>query len=378
MFNSDDARFMRLALDLAAHGLFSTDPNPRVGCVIVSDGHVVGEGWHEKAGHPHAEINALAQAGQRARGATAYVTLEPCAHYGRTPPCCNALIGSGISRLVAASQDPNPLVNGTGIAALRAAGITVEVGLLQAEAMELNLGFVSRMQRKLPWVRLKVAASLDGKTALPNRQSQWITGEQARRDGHAWRARASALLTGIGTLKDDDPQMNVRWVQTNRQPTRILVDSRLEADLAARMLASPGVWIVTALEQSACRTSAWQRLTDAGHRIISLPNDRGKVDLQAMMQWLAGEGVNELHIEAGYKLNGSLLREHWVDEVLCYLAPSLIGPGLEMFELPGLSQMPSNTEWRFEDHSMVGGDLRLRMRKLESIQALSIARPDER
>ena len=373
MFSSEDTRFMRRALELAANGLFTTDPNPRVGCVIVRDQHVVGEGWHEKAGQPHAEIHAMKQAGKSADGATAYVTLEPCAHYGRTPPCCDALIQAGISRVVVAAQDPNPLVNGKGVAALTAAGIKVELGLLQEEASELNIGFLSRMRRQRPWVRMKVAASLDGKTALPNRQSQWITDEAARRDGHKWRARASALLTGIGTLKDDDPQMNVRWVETSRQPIRVLVDSRLEANPQAKMLLKPGAWIVTALEETAQSNDAWKKLSDAGHRIVSLPNQVGKVDLQAMLRWLASEGVNELHIEAGYKLNGSLLREHCVDELLCYIAPRLMGPGLEMFDLPELSTMPENLQWCFVDHEAIGRDLRLSLRKLASIEELALS-----
>lgn len=373
MFSSEDTRFMRRALELAANGLFTTDPNPRVGCVIVRDQHVVGEGWHEKAGQPHAEIHAMKQAGKSADGATAYVTLEPCAHYGRTPPCCDALIQAGISRVVVAAQDPNPLVNGKGVAALTAAGIKVELGLLQEEASELNIGFLSRMRRQRPWVRMKVAASLDGKTALPNRQSQWITDEAARRDGHKWRARASALLTGIGTLKDDDPQMNVRWVETSRQPIRVLVDSRLEANPQAKMLLKPGAWIVTALEETAQSNDAWKKLSDAGHRIVSLPNQVGKVDLQAMLRWLASEGVNELHIEAGYKLNGSLLREHCVDELLCYVAPRLMGPGLEMFDLPELSTMPENLQWCFVDHEAIGRDLRLSLRKLASIEELALS-----
>ena len=373
MFSSEDTRFMRRALELAANGLFTTDPNPRVGCVIVRDQHVVGEGWHEKAGQPHAEIHAMKQAGKSADGATAYVTLEPCAHYGRTPPCCDALIQAGISRVVVAAQDPNPLVNGKGVAALTAAGIKVELGLLQEEASELNIGFLSRMRRQRPWVRMKVAASLDGKTALPNRQSQWITDEAARRDGHKWRARASALLTGIGTLKDDDPQMNVRWVETSRQPIRVLVDSRLEANPQAKMLLKPGAWIVTALEETAQSNDAWKKLSDAGHRIVSLPYQVGKVDLQAMLRWLASEGVNELHIEAGYKLNGSLLREHCVDELLCYVAPRLMGPGLEMFDLPELSTMPENLQWCFVDHEAIGRDLRLSLRKLASIEELALS-----
>ena len=362
---------MRQALGLAARGLFTTDPNPRVGCVIVKGQSVVGKGWHERAGHGHAEVHALAEAGELAQQSTVYVTLEPCSHVGRTPPCADALIRAGVSRVVLALQDPNPLVNGKGVDRLRAAGIEVDVGLLAEEAIELNLGFLSRIKRKRPWVRMKLAASIDGKTALQNRQSQWITAEAARADGHRWRARASALLTGIGTVKDDDPLMNVRHVDTCRQPNKVLVDSRLDISPAARMLADPGVAIVTALDENMAKPSTWQQLIDAGHRIVSLPNAQGKVDLAAMMQWLAQDGVNELHIEAGYKLNGSLLREQCVDELLIYLAPRLLGPGLEMFDLPALERIPDQTAWEFLETERLGPDLRLRMRKSASLQMIS-------
>ena len=270
MFSSSDTEFMRQALSLAARGLFTTDPNPRVGCVIVKGQSVVGKGWHERAGHAHAEVHALAEAGELAQQATVYVTLEPCSHVGRTPPCTDALIRAGVSRVVLALQDPNPLVNGKGVDRLRAAGIEVDVGLLAEEAIELNLGFLSRIKRKRPWVRMKLAASIDGKTALQNRQSQWITAEAARADGHRWRARASALLTGIGTVKDDDPLLNVRYVDTSRQPNKVLVDSRLDISPAARMLADPGVAIVTALDENMAKPSTWQQLIDAGlHRSIA-------------------------------------------------------------------------------------------------------------
>ena len=242
---------MAHALELARRGLYTTTPNPRVGCVLVTDGEVVGEGWHERAGEPHAEVVALRAAATKANGAIAYVTLEPCAHHGRTPPCCEALIKAGVARVVAAMQDPNPLVAGKGLAALRAAGIRVDSGLLEDEARELNIGFVSRMTRGTPWVRLKVAASLDGRTALANGQSQWITGPDARRDGHAWRARACAVLTGIGTVRDDDPQLTVREVATSRQPLRVVIDSRLETPPAARVLAGGGALVACAVEDKA-------------------------------------------------------------------------------------------------------------------------------
>ena len=374
MFSPTDTEFMRQALDLAARGLFTTDPNPRVGCLIVDHGTIVGEGWHEKAGEAHAEVLALAKAGDRAASATAYVTLEPCSHTGRTAPCCDALIRAGIGRVVVAMQDPNPLVNGQGIAVLRASGVRVDVGLMAAEAIELNLGFVSRMLRKRPWVRMKLAASLDGKTALTNRQSQWITDEPARADGHYWRARASAILTGIGTVKDDDPQMNVRYLASKRQPRKVLVDSRLEVSPLARMLVDPGVLIVTALDERSAKPGVWQGLVNAGHRLLSLPNAQGKVDLEALMQSLAQEGMNELHIEAGYKLNGSLLREACVDELLVYLAPRLLGPGMAMFDLQALEQMPGDPVWDFVEHQSLGRDLRLRLRKIQALQELGLPR----
>ncbi|NCV58321.1 MAG: bifunctional diaminohydroxyphosphoribosylaminopyrimidine deaminase/5-amino-6-(5-phosphoribosylamino)uracil reductase RibD [Betaproteobacteria bacterium] len=370
MFSSTDAQLMRRALDLAANGLFTTDPNPRVGCVIVREGQIVGEGWHQRAGEPHAEVHALQQAGDLARQASVYLNLEPCSHQGRTPPCSDALIRAGVSRVVVAMQDPNPLVNGEGAERLRQAGIRVDLGLMQKEAIELNLGFISRIKRQQPWVRMKLAASLDGKTALQNRQSQWITDLSARRDGHAWRARASAILTGIGTVRDDDPLMNVRLVETTRQPVKVLVDSRLDVSADARMLASPGVWIVTALQSDAEKPSLWRQLSDAGHRIVSIPNAQSKVDLKAMLRWLANEGVNELHVEAGSKLNGSLFREHCVDELLLYFAPQLLGPGLDMIELPGLEQIPGESDWAFVEHAGLGRDLRLRLCKTASLAAI--------
>jgi diaminohydroxyphosphoribosylaminopyrimidine deaminase/5-amino-6-(5-phosphoribosylamino)uracil reductase len=249
-FSAVDHGMMARALQLAALGLWTTSPNPRVGCVLVQAGEIVGEGWHEKAGEPHAEVHALRAAGHKAHGATAYVTLEPCSHTGRTPPCAEALIAAGVSRVVAAMTDPNPLVAGKGLAMLRAAGIETASGLLENEARELNIGFVSRMTRGRPWLRLKAAASLDGKTALNNGVSQWITGPEARRDGQRWRARACAILTGIGTVRDDDPQLNVRDFETPRQPLRVVVDSRLETPLTARILQGGPVLIAGAIENA--------------------------------------------------------------------------------------------------------------------------------
>ena len=356
MFSAADHEFMARALRLAESGLYSATPNPRVGCVLVRDGAVVGEGWHEKAGGPHAEVHALQSAGDLARGATAYVTLEPCSHHGRTPPCCEALLAAGIGRVVAAMQDPNPLVAGQGLAWLRDAGLAVESGLLANEARELNIGFVSRMERGRPWVRLKAAASLDGRTALENGSSQWITGPDARRDGHRWRARACAILTGIGTVRDDDPQLTVRDVDTARQPLRVVVDSRLEIDPSARVLQGERVLVVAAVENHLLASIIEAR----GAEVIFLPNDAGKVDLQALMRELAKRGINELHVEAGFKLNGSLLREGLVDEFVLYLAPSLLGDASRgLFHLPALEDLAEKRTLQWRDVRQVGGDLRV-------------------
>jgi len=355
-FTAVDHGMMARALQLAERGLWTTSPNPRVGCVLVRDGEIVGEGWHEKAGEPHAEVHALRAAGDKARGATAYVTLEPCSHYGRTPPCAEALIAAGISRVVAAMVDPNPLVAGQGLALLQAAGIATASGLLETEARELNIGFVSRMTRGRPWLRLKAAASLDGKTALNNGVSQWITGSAARRDGHAWRARACAILTGIGTVRDDDPQLLVRDVETSRQPLRVIVDSRFEIPLTARILQHGPVMVVGALENA----EKIQMLRSAGNFVEILKNPAGKVDLKALLELLARRGINEVHAEAGFKLNGSLLREGLVDELLLYLAPCLIGHEASgLFNLPGLTTLDDRRRLQIRDLRQVGEDIRL-------------------
>jgi diaminohydroxyphosphoribosylaminopyrimidine deaminase/5-amino-6-(5-phosphoribosylamino)uracil reductase len=326
-FTAADHAFMARALQLAERGLNTTTPNPRVGCVLVRDEVILAAGWHEKAGQPHAEINALRKlgAGITAQGATAYVTLEPCSHHGRTPPCADALIAAGIARVVVAMTDPNPLVAGQGIARLRAAGMRVECGLLENEAGELNIGFISRMTRGRPWLRLKIAASLDGKTALANGQSQWITGPDARRHAHGWRARSCAMLTGIGTVRDDNPRLTVRDIETPRQPLRVVVDSRLEISPAAAILQGGHCLIACAAD----RPEQAARLRDAGAEILVLPNKlneaQGKVDLPALLAELGRRGINEVMAEAGLKLNGSLLREGCVDELLIYQAPILLG-----------------------------------------------------
>jgi diaminohydroxyphosphoribosylaminopyrimidine deaminase/5-amino-6-(5-phosphoribosylamino)uracil reductase len=352
---NDDKRHMARALKLAARGLYTTTPNPRVGCVLVKDGTVVGEGWHERAGEAHAEVRALEAAGAAARGATAYVTLEPCSHHGRTPPCADALIAAGVSRVVAAMQDPNPSVAGRGVVALRAGGIEVEAGLLEEEARELNIGFVSRMTRGRPWLRINIAASLDGRTALANWQSQWITGEAARRDGHKWRARACAVLTGIGTVREDDPQLNVRGIRTSRQPLRVVVDSRLETPVSARVVGT-GTLVATAADDAG-RVAA---LSERGAEIVVLADAYSKVDLKALMQELARRGHNEVHVEAGSGLNGALLEAGLVDELLIYLAPLVLGEAARgMFALAALETLQGARRFRMSDVRRVGEDVRL-------------------
>ena len=351
---------MPQALSLAGQSLRLTSPNPRVGCVIVSpDGQVLGQGHTQRAGGPHAEIMALNDAkarGHTVRGATVYVTLEPCAHQGRTGPCCDALVAAGIAKVVASLQDPNPQVAGQGFARLRAAGIAVEIGPGAADSRELNIGFFSRMVRKTPWVRMKIAASLDGQTALENGASQWITAEPARTDGHAWRARACAVLTGIGTVLEDDPRLDVRLVETPRQPHLVVVDSRLETPLDAKLFL-PGrqLYIYAAVVDEAKKTA----LQDRGATVIHCPGPGGKVNLAAMLQDLATREINELHVEAGHKLNGSLVREGLVDEFLVYLAPKLLGAGRGMVNIGPLSELSQATPLEFRETSLVGPDLRI-------------------
>jgi diaminohydroxyphosphoribosylaminopyrimidine deaminase/5-amino-6-(5-phosphoribosylamino)uracil reductase len=361
MFTAADHAHMAQALRLAEKGLYSTTPNPRVGCVIVKDGAVIGKGWHAVAGEPHAEIHALREAGEAARGATVYVTLEPCSHHGRTPPCAQALVEAGVARVVAAMEDPNPLVAGEGLALLAQAGIRTEHGLLEDQAHELNIGFVYRMTCGRPWVRLKVAASLDGKTALNNGVSQWITGEDARRDAHHLRARSCAVLTGIGTVLADDPQMNVRAVETPRQPLRIVVDSHLKMPPSAKMLVDGKTLIVTGNDNHEKMDKLWQ----AGARMLILPLKNGHVDLKRMLDELGKQNINEITVEAGPTLSGALLQAGLVDELVIYLAPLLLGDKARgMFDLPELTKM-AGRELRIRDINMVGRDLRIRAVPLE-------------
>jgi len=354
-FSAADRAHMARALALAERGLFTTTPNPRVGCVLVADGVVIGEGWHERAGAAHAEINALADAathGRNPRGATMYVTLEPCNHHGRTPPCTDAVIAAGIRRVVVALRDPNPQA-GKGAGRLRAAGIDVDVGLLETDAREQNIGFVSRMTRGRPWLRMKAAASLDGRTALLSGESQWITGEPAREDGHRWRARACAIMTGIGTVQQDDPQLSVRAVATTRQPRRVVIDRHAQTPPAARVLAGDDALIVTA----GGRNPQW----DPGIEVLALPDANRRVDLVALMSALGERGINELHVEAGGKLNGALLEAGVVDEVLLYFAPCLVGdPARGVAEFAtGLGALSSRIALALHDVARVGDDLRI-------------------
>ena len=351
------------ATALATRSVGFSDPNPRVGCLLVSaDGMSVGHGNTQRVGGPHAEVMALREAGTLGSGSVAYVTLEPCSHHGRTPPCCDALIAAGVAKVVVAIEDPNPQVAGRGIARLRSAGIEVEVvgGEWGAASRELNIGFFSRMLRGRPWVRMKVAATLDGRTALADGTSQWITGEAARADGHAWRKRAGAVLTGIGTVREDDPRLDVRLVPTDLQPLRVIVDSRLEIAPAARVLQPPGRALIYTATSDAARTAA---LAGDAVEVAQLPADaRGKTDLAAMLADLARREINELHVEAGEKLNASLLRAGLVDELLLYVAPRLLGEGRAIAALGALGSLAESLDFEFIDVERVGADLRLRLR----------------
>jgi len=363
--------FMQKALDLAAQALRITSPNPRVGCVIVNaQGHVVGQGHTQRAGGPHAEVVALQDAASKnlsVEGATVYVSLEPCAHHGKTGPCCEALAKAKVGKVVVAMVDPNPLVAGKGIDKLKAANIDVEIGDGASASASLNPGFLSRMSRQKPWVRMKIAASLDGQTSLQNGQSQWITGPEARADGHAWRARACAILTGIGTVLEDNPLLDIRLSPHAESPIRmphlVIVDSRLETPLDARLFEhskpnSPTprqVWIYAAIDNPAKRAA----LEAIGARVTLLPNPDGKVDLNALLHDLASREVNELHVEAGHKLNGSLLREACVDEFLVYLAPQMLGSGRGMAQWGPLDNLSQALRLEFTETQLIGKDLRV-------------------
>jgi diaminohydroxyphosphoribosylaminopyrimidine deaminase / 5-amino-6-(5-phosphoribosylamino)uracil reductase len=365
---SDFDRFaMQRALTLAARGLETSDPNPRVGCVVAQRGRVVGEGWHERAGEAHAEVAALRAAGAQAAGATVYVSLEPCSHHGRTPPCVEALTAARVARVVYAAGDPNPLVNGAGAAALRAAGIVVEGGLLEQETNELNAGFFRRMQHGRPLVRVKLAMSLDGRTALANGESRWITGEEARRDVHQWRARSSAVLTGIGTVLADDPRLDVRLPQeagaaARRQPLRVVLDTQLRTPQQARLFGTGGeVLILTTLTAPDDPRAA--ALTARGARVESLPGAANRLDLPAVLDRLGELELNEVLVEAGATLAGELLHQSLADELLLYVGPRLLGPTARaLVELPALQGLADTPAFSIFEMQQIGEDLRLRLR----------------
>ncbi len=368
MSRADDQRYMIRALQLARRGLDTTHPNPRVGCVLVRDGAVIGEGWHRRAGEPHAEAYALVEAGERARGATAYVTLEPCCHHGRTPPCTDTLLAAGVSRVVAAMQDPNPLISGGGFAQLRAAGVEVECGLLEAEALALNAGFVTRAIHGRPLVRCKLAMSLDGRTALASGESQWITGPAARRDVQRLRARSSAILTGIGTLLADDPALTVRLPEVERQPLRVVLDPNLDTPVTARTLHQPGQVLILCGE--AVNGDRQQVLRSDRVEVQAVPTaSDGLLDLAAVMAELGRRELNEVHTECGPVLAGALLRAGLLDELVLYLAPVLLGDTARgLLHLPGLESMDQRVALTVDDIRAVGGDWRITARPTQAIE----------
>ncbi|MCI0505554.1 MAG: bifunctional diaminohydroxyphosphoribosylaminopyrimidine deaminase/5-amino-6-(5-phosphoribosylamino)uracil reductase RibD [Gammaproteobacteria bacterium] len=358
---------MARAIELASNGLYTTDPNPRVGCVIVKDGVVRSEGWHERAGGPHAEVAALQHAGADAEGSTVYVTLEPCCHFGRTPPCADALIGARVAKVVVAGLDPNPLVSGKGLEKLREAGIAVECNVLTAEAEALNPGFIKRMRRQLPYVRCKVAMSLDGRTAMASGESQWITGEAARKDGQLYRARSSAIVTGIGTVLADDPSLNVRLSGEHNpamakftdadQPLRVVLDSRLQMPAHARMLTLPGRVLVYTRSQDQQRK---EKLRQAGADVAVIENESQHLDLVSVLQDLARRQVNEVLVEAGARLNGAFLTRRLIDELVFYIAPSLMGDqGKGAFHLPELTRMSQKVALNVVETRQIGVDWRI-------------------
>ena len=359
-----DSSYMSRAIQLAQKGVYTTQPNPRVGCVLVKDGEIVGEGWHEKAGEPHAEINALSQAGSKAQGATAYVTLEPCSHHGKTPPCADALIEAKVSRVVAAMVDPNPQVAGSGLKRLQDAGIVVASGVLEAQAAALNPGFVKRMTRGLPWIRVKLAMSLDGRTAMASGESKWITGADARRDVQLMRARSDAILTGSGTVIADDPSMNVRLSRAELgthidpvQPVRVIIDSALKTPQDAKMLGLPGQTLILTTQNKP------GQYAQDGVETVTISETRGKVDLSEAMVFLASRELNEIHVEAGSELCGALLDQHLVDEIVIYMAPHIMGDSARgLFHLPGLSTMNQRVDLEIDDIRPIGRDWRITAR----------------
>ncbi len=358
-FSSEDHAFMARAIALTERGRDTATPNPSVGCVLVKGARIIGEGWHERAGEPHAEAKALAAALESPEGATAYVSLEPCSHHGRTPPCADALVAARVKRVVAAIEDPNPLVKGRGAARLREAGIRVDVGLMADAATEAHRGFISRMSRGRPWMRIKAAASLDGRIALANGESRWITAEAARRDAHALRARSCAMLTGIGTVLRDDPELTVRHVPCSRQPKRVVIDSRLDMPAGAKILSGDPPIILT-VSDDAQRTKALQA---RGAEVIRVPREGDKTDLGAIARLLAERGFNEGTVETGGKLMGSLLRSGVIDELVLYYAPLILGDKAQgLFALPEWASLAEALRPRIVEVRAVGQDIRVTAR----------------
>ena len=370
MFTRLDTQYMARALQLAEQGLYTTDPNPRVGCVLVRDGEIVGEGFHARAGEPHAERHALAAAGDRARGATAYVTLEPCSHTGRTGPCADALVAAGVGRVIAAMEDPNPRVAGNGMARLAAAGIDTATGLLETEARALNPGFISRMTRQRPWIRIKIAASVDGRTAMASGESQWITGPAAREDVQRLRARSSAVITGVGTVLADRPSYTVRpdqWERADyhrqtdsqwvRQPLRVILDRTLQTPPDVPVVSAPGHCLLVAGEQHPGRQNA---LESAGAEVMLLPASGSGIDLQQLLIELNRRECNEVLVECGATLAGAFVREGLFDELIVYMAPALLGSSARpLLGLPQLASMSEKVSLKWQDVRQVGDDLRL-------------------
>lgn len=368
MFSSNDHHYMAQALRLARCGLYTTDPNPRVGCVIVRHGAVVGEGWHQRAGNPHAEVNALREAGEQARGATVYVTLEPCAHHGRTPPCAEALVKAGVGKVLAAMVDPNPSVAGNGLQRLQRAGIDTATGLLEAQARELNPGFISRHEKGRPYVRCKLAMSLDGRTALANGESKWITCDAARADVQKLRARSSVIVTGIGTVEADDPRMNARLDQPLTPPDRVVLDTTLKMSPQAAMLAQAGTtWVATTNQDQVRR----QALEQAGASLMDLPRNADGIDLHALLKQLSQLQYNELLLEAGPTLSGAFLRAGLLDEIVLYIAPHLLGDGARgLFQLPLLEAMNQRIALETKALRQVGVDIRLTLTPVQGKRCL--------
>jgi diaminohydroxyphosphoribosylaminopyrimidine deaminase / 5-amino-6-(5-phosphoribosylamino)uracil reductase len=356
-----DAFYMARAMQLARKGLYTTDPNPRVGCVLVKDGRIIGEGWHKRAGQPHAEIEALNNATEDTAGATAYVTLEPCSHYGRTPPCCEALVKAGIKRVVAAMQDPNPKVSGNGLSYLKSAGIEVSTGVLEADARILNRGFIKRMTENRPFVRSKLAMSLDGRTAMASGESQWITSPESRADVHRLRAESSAILTGINTVLADDPSLTARIDKEVVQPVRVVLDSSLKMPVNAKMAILPGRSLILTCSEDEAKKEAFQ---NAGFEVYRLPETNDRLDLVEVMTFLAGQEINEVLVEAGAVLNGALLGENLVDEWIIYMAPKILGDqGRGLFTLPELDRLSDTKEMKFKEIRRIGNDLNLTVLK---------------